>query len=35
MRRFFALESFLILFLDRLFPGCEVQGQGLFRLIRD
>jgi polyphosphate kinase len=34
-RRFVALESFLILFLDRLFPGCEVQGQGLFRLIRD
>jgi polyphosphate kinase len=34
-RRFFALESFLILFLDRLFPGCEVLGQGLFRLIRD
>ncbi len=26
-RRFFALESFLILFLDRLFPGCEVEGQ--------
>ncbi|HZZ88177.1 MAG TPA: RNA degradosome polyphosphate kinase [Caulobacteraceae bacterium] len=34
-RRFFALESFLILFLDRLFPGCVVEGQGLFRLIRD
>ncbi len=34
-RRFFALESFLILFLDRLFPGCEVEGQGLFRLLRD
>ncbi|HEY3796964.1 MAG TPA: RNA degradosome polyphosphate kinase [Caulobacteraceae bacterium] len=34
-RRFFALESFLMLFLDRLFPGCEVEGQGLFRLIRD
>ena len=34
-RRFFALESFLILFLDRLFPGCEVLGQGLFRLLRD
>ena len=34
-RRFFALESFLILFLDKLFPGCEVEGQGLFRLIRD
>ena len=30
-RRFFALESFLILFLDRLFPGCQVEGQGLFR----
>jgi polyphosphate kinase len=35
VRRFFSLESFLILFLDRLFPGCEVLGQGLFRLIRD
>jgi polyphosphate kinase len=35
VRRFFSLESFLILFLDRLFPGCEVEGQGLFRLIRD
>jgi polyphosphate kinase len=34
-RRFFALESFLILFLDRLFPGCDVEFQGLFRLIRD
>ena len=34
-RRFFALESFLILFLDQLFPGCEVAGQRLFRLIRD
>jgi polyphosphate kinase len=34
-RRFFALESFLILFLDRLFPGCEIVHQGLFRLIRD
>jgi polyphosphate kinase len=34
-RRFFALESFIILFLDRLFPGCEVESQGLFRLIRD
>jgi len=26
-RRFFALESFLILFLDRLFPGCEVEAR--------
>jgi polyphosphate kinase len=34
-RRFIALESFLILFLDKLFPGCKVEGSGLFRLIRD
>ena len=34
-RRFIALESFLILFLDKLFPGCAVLGRGLFRLIRD
>ena len=34
-RRFIALESFLILFLDKLFPGCTVLGRGLFRLIRD
>jgi polyphosphate kinase len=34
-RRFVALESFLILFLDKLFPGCTVMGRGLFRLIRD
>ena len=34
-RRFVALESFLLLFLDKLFPGCKVQGSGLFRLIRD
>jgi polyphosphate kinase len=34
-RRFIALESFLILFLDKLFPGCKVEGAGLFRLIRD
>ncbi|HLZ82027.1 MAG TPA: RNA degradosome polyphosphate kinase [Caulobacteraceae bacterium] len=33
--RFVALESFLILFLDKLFPGCEVVGRGQFRLIRD
>jgi len=35
MRRFVALESFLIRFLDQLFPGCDVVGQGLFRIIRD
>jgi polyphosphate kinase len=34
-RRFVALESLLILFLDKLFPGCEILGRGLFRLIRD
>jgi polyphosphate kinase len=34
-RRIIALESFLILFLDHLFPGYEVEGRGLFRLIRD
>ena len=34
-RRFVALESFLILFLDKLFPGCAELGRGLFRLIRD
>jgi polyphosphate kinase len=35
IRKFIALESFLILFIDRLFPGCKVEGRGLFRLIRD
>ena len=34
-RKIIALESFLILFLDHLFPGYEVEGRGLFRLIRD
>ena len=34
-RRFVALESLIILFLDKLFPGCKVEGSGLFRLIRD
>ncbi len=34
-RRFIALESLIILFLDKLFPGCKVEGRGLFRLIRD
>ncbi len=34
-RKVIALESLLILFLDHLFPGCKVEGRGLFRLIRD
>ncbi|MBV8594511.1 MAG: polyphosphate kinase 1, partial [Caulobacteraceae bacterium] len=34
-RRFVALESFLLLFLGTLFPGCKMISCGLFRLIRD
>jgi polyphosphate kinase len=34
-RRFIALESLIILCLDQLFPGYEVEGRGLFRIIRD
>ncbi len=34
-RKILALETFLTLFLDKLFPGCDVLGQGLFRIIRD
>ncbi|HEV2531520.1 RNA degradosome polyphosphate kinase [Phenylobacterium sp.] len=34
-RRFVSLEGLVALFVDHLFPGCEVLGQGVFRLIRD
>jgi len=34
-RKIVALESFIILFLNHQFPGYEVEGRGLFRLIRD
>ncbi|MCI3133029.1 RNA degradosome polyphosphate kinase [Phenylobacterium aquaticum] len=34
-RRFIALEGMVALFLDRLFPGCDIDSLGVFRLIRD
>ena len=34
-KRFVSLESLLLLFIDHLFPGCEILEKGLFRLIRD
>ncbi len=34
-RRFLSLESVLVLFLDQLFPGCQVEASGVIRLIRD
>ncbi|MCW5758450.1 MAG: RNA degradosome polyphosphate kinase, partial [Phenylobacterium sp.] len=34
-RRVISMESMVTLFLDHLFPGCEIEGQGVFRLIRD
>ncbi len=33
--RFVMLEATVALFMDRLFPGFRINGQGLFRLIRD
>jgi len=34
-RRFFTLENVLLLFIDHLFPGCEILEKGVLRLIRD
>ena len=34
-RRYISLEGLLTLFLDHLFPGCDVEAQGVFRVLRD
>ncbi|MEI9963750.1 MAG: RNA degradosome polyphosphate kinase [Caulobacteraceae bacterium] len=34
-RRYLPLENMVVLYLDHLFPGCQVEAKGLFRLIRD
>ena len=34
-RRFISLENMVSIFLDHLFPDCEIEAQGVFRLIRD
>ena len=33
--RFIAIEDVLALFIERLFPDCDVEAKGVFRLIRD
>jgi polyphosphate kinase len=35
VRRLIPLESVLGVFLDHLFPGCDIEAKGVFRVIRD
>ena len=35
LRRYLSLENVVSMFLDHLFPGCDIEDQGVFRLIRD
>ncbi|MBP2158147.1 MULTISPECIES: RNA degradosome polyphosphate kinase [Asticcacaulis] len=34
-RKFISLENFVSLFIHRLFPGFDIAGRGLFRVLRD
>lgn len=34
-RRVVTLETMVMMFIDHLFPGCDVEASGVFRLIRD
>ncbi len=34
-RRYLTLENLVLLFIDHLFPGCDIEAHGVFRLIRD
>jgi polyphosphate kinase len=34
-RRYVSLENLLVQFIDRLFPGCDIEAHGVFRVIRD
>lgn len=35
IKRYVALETVLTLFLDKLFPGHDLEGKGAFRIVRD
>ncbi len=34
-KRYVALEDMVLLFIERLFPGCEVECRGAFQILRD